>query len=426
MLNKVSRSPYLLFLPFLCFYFYYIHKYRYPQLYGDEPRYIGFAQNLLHGFYSPPAPGINLWNGPGYPIILAPFIALHIPGIYLCFLNAVFMYVSVVFLYQACRLFIRKNIALTAALLWALYPNMLHICLSVYSEAFTAFLVTGLLFAVALFYTRRHKKYLLIAGLILGFITLTKIVFGYVLPVCLLMSLVAMVFTKWRNNAQNTALIMLIAFMVTAPYLFYTYKLTHKVYYWGNSGGMSLYWMSTPFDNEYGDWKEENLHNSTFPLMYGTREGDSLLRKNHQQDINLVSKYAGVQRDSAYKAIAIQNIRQHPKKYIRNYYCNLARMLFDFPYSYYYHNDPEITNILTGSLLLWASVIGLVVSLVNYRQLVYPVKFCLLVTGIYLLLSGLLSAYPRQLDVVAPLLLFWLVFVAEIVLVNRRKRHPMV
>jgi 4-amino-4-deoxy-L-arabinose transferase-like glycosyltransferase len=391
-------------------------------LYGDEGRYIGFAQNLFHGFYSPAAPNINLWNGPGYPLVLMPFIALHIPSIYLSLSNALFMYLSVVFLYQACSLLISKRIALFCALLWAIYPNMVEMCLSVYTEVFTSFMISALLYAVALFYKKQHIGYLVAIGLILGFITLTKIIFGYVLLVGLLMSLTAMVIKQWQKGAINSVYIMLVAFMVTAPYLFYTYKLTHKFFYWGNSGGMSLYWMSTPFDNEYGDWKEDNLHNPTFPTAYGTREGDSLLRKNHQQEINHINTYVGVQRDSAYKAIAIHNIKQYPGKYRHNYYYNVSRMFFDFPYSYYYHNSREITNILTGSLLLWCMVVGLVISIINFRILIYPIKLCLLITAIYLLLTSALSAYPRQLDIVVPVLLFWLAFMTDKVVVGWFRR----
>ncbi len=38
------------------------------------------------------------------------------------------------------------------------------------------------------------------------------------------------------------------------PYLLMTYSLTGKPFYWGSSGGLSLYWMSTPYDTEMGDW----------------------------------------------------------------------------------------------------------------------------------------------------------------------------
>src|SRR5690349_1086566 len=42
---------------------------------GDEWRYLYYADNLLHGFYSP-HDRVFLWNGPGYPLLLAPFVGI--------------------------------------------------------------------------------------------------------------------------------------------------------------------------------------------------------------------------------------------------------------------------------------------------------------------------------------------------------------
>ena len=83
-------------------------------------------------------------------------------------------------------------------------------------------------------------------------------------------------------------------------------------------------------------------------------------------------------------------------------------MLFNFPYSYSYQDGAIVGNIIRGSLLLWSSLIGIAVTLLNLKRVIYPVKLLLLLTGIYLALSGALSAYPRQLDVMVPVLLFWL------------------
>ena len=73
-------SIYLKLSPFLLIYLALINLWVLPtSLSGDEGRYIMFSKNLLNGFYSPSFPNINLWNGPGYPIFITPFIALDIP-----------------------------------------------------------------------------------------------------------------------------------------------------------------------------------------------------------------------------------------------------------------------------------------------------------------------------------------------------------
>jgi 4-amino-4-deoxy-L-arabinose transferase-like glycosyltransferase len=412
MLNKLYKNCFALYLPLFVFYAFYIIKYRYPALWGDEPRYLGFAANLLHGFYSPPAPDINLWNGPGYPMMLMPFVALHTSMVCISLLNAAFMYLAVVFLHKALAFFVKPRFALLFGLLLGLNFTLWHHLTAIYTEAFTIFLMAAFVYTLVFNYQSRKKSCLVISGIIFGFLTLTKVIFGYVLLVCLLVCVLILAFKRVRKHAREAVLILIMAFVVTAPYLLYTYHITHKIFYWGNAGGMSLYWMSTPYDNEYGDWKEENLKNSTFPLQFRTAEGDSLLRLNHIKDITEVKKYHDVARDSAYKALAVKNIEAKPKKFAWNYLYNCSRMLFDFPYSYYYHASQGIGNILWGSFYLWAMIVGVVISAANYRRLIYPLKFMLLLVTVYLILSGTLSAYPRQFDVVEPVILFWLAYLA--------------
>ena len=87
-------------------------------------------------------------------------------------------------------------------------------------------------------------------------------------------------------------------------------------------------------------------------------------------------------------------------------------MLFNFPYSYSYQDASILSNIITGSLILWGSVTGIILTFINWRSIIFPVKLVLLITGIYLALSGAVSAYPRQLDVMVPVLLFWTGYLA--------------
>jgi 4-amino-4-deoxy-L-arabinose transferase-like glycosyltransferase len=412
MLKKAIRNPYFIFLPFLFFYAYIIFINKWPKLYGDEVRYVDFAWNLLHGYYSPPPPHINLWNGPGYPLLLVPFMALKVHALYITMLNAVFQYLAVVFLYKALRLITNNKIALIFSLLLAVYPNVLAILPILYTEAFTGFLISSLIYSSTLCYTRGKTKYTVITGLILGYLTLTKVIFGYVLIICLAACLVSLLLKKNRPYNLRMVKILLIAFAVTIPYLAYTYRLTGKTFYWGNSGGMSLYWMSTPYNNEYGDWKVPDLTNNQYPILFKSAEADAILKKNHSKETKFILKHNEIEQDALFKQAAIQNIKNNPLKFAANYYDNVSRMLFNFPYSYSYQDSAIIGNIIRGSLILWASLAGIICTIINRRRIVYPIKFILLITGIYLLLSGALSAYPRQLDVIVPALLFWTGFLA--------------
>ena len=65
---------------------------------------------------------------------------------------------------------------------------------------------------------------------------------------------------KRSPGRQRTgAAILLTAFVVLSPYALYTWRLTGRVFYWANSGGTTLYWMSTPFEGEYGDWNNDTF-----------------------------------------------------------------------------------------------------------------------------------------------------------------------
>ncbi|MGH2563534.1 MAG: hypothetical protein ACRDE5_03410, partial [Ginsengibacter sp.] len=86
---KVTKNPWLLFAPFLALYIIVVLIFHKPGTFGDEGRYLMFANHLIHGFYSPLPPNIDLGNGPGYPLILTPFVALQVPLICITLLNAV-------------------------------------------------------------------------------------------------------------------------------------------------------------------------------------------------------------------------------------------------------------------------------------------------------------------------------------------------
>jgi hypothetical protein len=407
MFKKLLRNPYFLFLPFLFLYSYIIVINKWPKLYGDEIRYADFAWHLLHGYYSPPAPHIDLWNGPGYPLVIVPFMALKIHALYITLINGLFQYLAVVFLYKALKLFTNSKVALLFCLPFAIYPNALSLLPILYTEAFTCLLVSSFVYAVSLFYVKGYSRYIIASGLILGYLTLTKIIFGYVLIISIFVCIILLLFKNNRGYFAAPLKILLIAFAVTVPYLMYTYHLTGKVFYWGDSGGMSLYWMSSPYENEYGDWKLPDLSNNQYPTLFKSPEGAAMLRKNHLTEVSFILRYNEVDRDLLFKQAAIRNIEGHPLKFVVNYYYNCSRMLFNFPYSYAYQNGAIVGNIIRGSLILWLCVIGTIVTWVNWRKIIHPVRFLLMITIIYLLLSGALSAYPRQLDVMMPVLLFW-------------------
>lgn len=119
-MQKITSNPYLLFSPFLLLFALIVLKFHTDAFEGDESRYYQFAINLINGFYSPPAPDINLWNGPGYPIILIPFAALGAPLILITLLNALFQYLSIVLLFKSLRRYASYYKSVAISIAWGL------------------------------------------------------------------------------------------------------------------------------------------------------------------------------------------------------------------------------------------------------------------------------------------------------------------
>jgi hypothetical protein len=411
MFARIARNnAYLIFIPFLLLYTLLVLRLHNDAMEGDEERYYQFGQNLLHGFYSPPSPNLNLWNGPGYPILLVPFIFLKTPLIAITLFNAVLQYLSVVFLFKTAKKFVSLNLALVISCVWGFYFLAFPEIPLMLSEPLTSFLIILLLYLITKNQEAGAGRYLIFAGLVAGYLTLTKIIFGYVF-ILLLLFFAVLFLVKRTKTVKSGLVIAAIALMVNLPYLVYTHNLTGKILYWGNSGGASLYWMSTPFEFEYGDWNNAAFNVNC--LGNGLPCNAELLRKNHQTDMVEIMKFNGVEQDDAFKAKAIQNIRQHPIKYLKNCMANFSRMLFGFPDSYFYQSPKTLVRIIPNSFLVFMVLLSSVLTFFNWRKVPSAIKIILLLVFAYLGFSLLVSAYPRQFTVIVPVLLVWCAFTLE-------------
>ena len=412
------KNPYLLFLPFLFLYFILVIIHPTKGNQGDEGRYLMFANNLLHGFYSPPPPEINIWNGPGYPLLLMPFVALHLPLMAITLLNSLLYYFSIILLYKSLQKFVSNNKTIFISLCWACYYISFFEMSLILSEVFTSFLITLLILNILQAYNldKQSKKHAIYSGLIIAYIVLTKVIFSYVLIFMLVGSGLLYLLYKKAFNYKRSLLILIIAFAGILPYIIYTYHLTNKIYYFGDSGGMSLYWMSSPFENEVGDWQHEReLHannsadssiiNSDTKTIPGW---NNYLYINHYKDYQLLDNYVGVQRDDMYKKLAFNNIKTHPGKFVKNCISNAQRLFYSFPYSYTLQRN-NFRLPLTQFLVVGIFICGLF-SVINWRKLPFPLRFLLILLLSYLCLTILVSTYTRMLTVVVPILLFWFAY----------------
>ncbi|CAN5804373.1 hypothetical protein BH11BAC4_BH11BAC4_04270 [soil metagenome] len=438
MLNNIRlpRNPYLLFLPFLFLYVLVVLLFQSNPLWGDEIRHFNEAQNLLHGFYSPPAPKVELRNGPGYPLFIAPLLAMHIPLVCIKLLNAAMLYLSIVFLFKGMIQVVSFRKALLAGLFWACYYNSLDFIAMLYSEVFTAFLVSLLVYFLMRSFkhesSKTTKKFIYLSGITFGFIALTKIIFGYVIVCMLIGTLLLWLVNRHAPNFKKGLTVSLIAMITVIPYLAYTYSLTGRIFYWGTSGGNNLYWMTTLPDNEYGSWfadpqpakvgsgsvskTTDGQVGSSFTLKNrnaGTYGSEDSVRVHHLKIFEEINSHEGVERDDAYKKYVMQNIKANPVKFIKNCFSNVGRILFNYPYSYTPQKPGTLARLPLNGTIVVFMVLCLIPTLKNWRKINYPVRFMLFIAMFYLGGSIFGSAEIRMFTVVVPILILWIAFIIQ-------------
>jgi 4-amino-4-deoxy-L-arabinose transferase-like glycosyltransferase len=400
-------------------------------LMGDEPRYLQYAQNLLHGYFSPKGQ-VDLWSGPGYPLFIAAFMKMGFQVIGLRLLNAFLQYASIVLLFKTIQYWTSQQKAFWLSMAWACYYIAFKEMLYVYTEPLTSLLIVMIAFSISKWsstnnttsastsehlystsedlYSKNEPSiqqywHLIIAGILIGYLALVKIIFGYVILFCLIVFLLVWLIKRHKTNFQ-LALIFLIALITTLPYLMYTKSITGRNFYWGNSGGMSLYWMSTPVASEYGDWNDAKFraycdYDTTVPC------NATLFAKNHQADYDAIYQLDGVARDDAFKQKAIENIKAHPLKYFQNILANTSRLFFAIPNSYQTLRIQNVFRIIPNVLVFCGFIYCIIFSIRVRKQLTPALYLMLLLLFAYLGATLLVSAQQRQLYVVLPLIIIW-------------------
>ena len=211
---------------------------------------------------------------------------------------------------------------------------------------------------------------------------------------------------------KRSLLVFTFALLFTLPYLFYTYSLTGRFFYWSNAGGTTIYWMSTPYAEEFGDWFNADLQPNG-SIDGSAENAQQKLIENHQQHHNKILRYTGVERDDAFKRKGFENIRNYPVKYFKNWIANIGRLLFNYPQSYrkpgigmYLNMIPNMFVVVLGALLI-------VPAFKISRNIPFFMKFLMLLCLIYLAGSSLVSAMIRMFYIIVPIIGLWLAYVSS-------------
>lgn len=365
---------------------------------ADEGRYVHFAENLCRGAYALPGDDF-LWNGPGYPLVLCAWTGAGLPVEWARLCGAGFLFLAAVLAAHLLAMYVPRRWAVGTAWALGLHAPLYTGLGRLMTESFAVCLVCAFCLAAARALRIGGRAPAVVAGAALGWLALTKVFFGYVLLGGAVVYAVAAAVAGWRKRAfypaaARMAAIYLTGLMTAAPYLAYTYHLTGRAFYWSNCGGLSLYWMSTPYAEEWGDWFHPR----------DVTERPELAR--HRPLFDSVAGLPPVEKDDALRRRALENIRSHPAKYVRNVAANVARTWFSFPYSYTPQKLTTLFYVLPNSLLLAGLAFSGVVLAVRRPPGTADCHVVLVLTGLALGGSALLSAYPRMLDPVVPCIYF--------------------
>ncbi len=387
----------LKFTPLLILYIFLVILFSSTSFEGDEGGYVGLANSLLQGYAS--LKEATLWWGLGYPLVLTPFILLKLTWFWAKIFNGFFLFGSIIYFYNTVNIYIDKKYATIISFCLGLYPHFLIDIYKLYTESLVYFLISGFLFHFCKLY-RKHENarfHLLIASFYLGYLALTKIFFGYVILAGLILFLI---FLIWQNNenTRKTVFVYLFALILCIPYLLHTYSRTGKIFYWGTSGGMSLYWMSTSYNkDELGSWFS----------FKDVRERPEL--SSHRDFFNKLIGLSDIELDESFKKQAIENIIQDPVTYFINWIANLERMVFSQPYSY---RSQKIYILMLPNMFIFVPfIVSIYPAILKRKDIPFEINALMIFFLIAFSGTSLVSAYDRQIRPLVPIVFLWLSFI---------------
>lgn len=358
---------------------------------GDEGAYIQFSKNIQNGFYSKKGPDVNLWFTPGYPLALSIISLISDDILFLRCTSFIFIFLSYIIL----SFLIKKetNISIIPILVmgtiimpWS--TDAIDFFL-VHTESFIFLLFTLLLYFVFELRRNNSKLNLYIAGLILGFIALTKVFFIYIIIIVAILLLLL----KWIFKFEIKPLINIhiISLVLIIPYLIYTFYITGKVFFTSSSGGLQLYYMTTPVNTKEYNWmtpeeaKKSPYHNKIFRIL------DSV-------------KMDQIEFDTYLKNVSKNNILRNPFDYLKKILLNPGRL---FGYRFDSYSLLSILLCFKYYFLFVTYILTILFSISKgFKNLDFYENWILLFICIYLGLSLFLTANLRFFLITFPVFYF--------------------
>jgi 4-amino-4-deoxy-L-arabinose transferase-like glycosyltransferase len=383
----------------------------FPLRASDERNYVELAHNLLAGHFAglgwrPATPygtsadpaNPDLWFGPGLPGALSPLVALDLPIEVLRLTGALFLFGAVLVFHRLLRLHVGKGTSLLGAYALGAYFPFYLLLPTIHSEPLAILLIVAMLYLLSRYLAGGRHAYGVAAAAAAAGVALTRVAYGWVLT-----GMVVAFGLWWLVSRRRMVLrvvgVFALALAFCLPWLAFTHSVTDRFFVWGNSGSLSLYWMSSPYPQDLGDWRGG---------AYEVVVTDAKLA--HHRDFFLeLAPLDPTEQNRRLEQRAIENIRGSPGKFAENVAANVSRMFFGFPFS----AKPETLNTLfylvPNSIILWG-VLGCALLVARQPGSFPPEGIVFAAFAVFgLALHAVLAAFPRMLMPLIPIAL-WFVF----------------
>ncbi len=401
--HELALAPLLLLFLALAVWF--------PEHPSDERNYLELAHNLTQGEYtglgwrpaspypSPDPAEPDLWFGPGLPLAIAPLVAAELPVGVVRLASPVFLFLAVLLFARLLRLYVGRRAALLGAYGLGSYFPFYVLLSNLHSEPLAILLIVAMLYCLARYVRGGSLGFGLLGGLSAAGVALTRVAFGWVVAAMLVVFLCAWLLAR-RPALGRIAFVYSVALALCLPWLVFTYSETGRVFLWGNSGSLSLYWMSSPHRQDLGDWRGG---------AYEIVVSDPRL-SHHREFFEELAPLDPDEQNRRLERAALDNIRGDPGKFVKNVAANGSRMWFDMPFS----DKPQMLSTLyylvPNSLILWLLVICSIL-LARRRSRIPPEAFAFAAFATLAFgLHAVLAAYPRMLMPIIPIGLWIVVY----------------
>lgn len=403
--------------------YYLLLHYAYEPFAGDGPGYWRSSDAIFKMQYITEGQSETHFNI-GYPLVITALRTLGLKEFGVVVFNFVLHFSSIYLLFLTQRkLKIAKKIIILTVLSYALYFPLYQTLPQIMSEALTAFLFSGI--AYLLVVSLQTKKNLNIV-LLAVFVTLLMLTRALA-PYAILATTFIAVFLKFKNAKYKSVLISIVlSFIFCTPYLIYNFNKTGNIFYWTSQGGSAIYYMTSPYKTDLGDWLGNLDTKDISRKQYDNDAQNRRLNKinNHANTIRIVEPLDVFQEDKVLKKMAFENLKRHPLKYCMNWINNVNRMFFGTPFSY-------ATQHPLAALRIWPNAIVYVSLLLCFVTfLFYNIRknsqiFILLgfLVISYIGLSSLVTSMPRYIYTLTPVV-FVLIAIQLNSLLKLLKKEP--